>query len=467
MARHSARFTFCIMLMVSVLYAGQGTDARSLTKPMPSITALHKPAARQMSAPGSEKFVLFAREPRGPGWNFMATAWECTVGKKSARITRRIEFVPSSWSPDVLCHQWSGGPNPYPNLVSLQVDVPNQPGGYTVNCYLIDYRTWNVKTLAQANSVDGIAVNDGLVYLSIGDADLGYGHVLHFPSATISRAKRPFTQIDDFGKLWLVQFTGQKKTAAALFDPVSEKVVKKIECSEYDLDMHTWRMLSPDGTLMAAFHEVDNAGMEKLQSWSQYGTAKAYFTLYDLTTGRSTILPVLVYATRGSGIPVIYAGLDAWFTEHGDFEYVSAAKEAQSVRYQSLKDLHLQLNHFDVKTQVTSVKPWSTRVPEKSITWPAIPSYLKVNANDPDRTTEIANAFLKYKGVLRHSPPAVMDTIVGFSKDGRRFLARVLNSEQEGFFFYCDLDTKRLMKFRCPPALKDANAMNIECIRTP
>ena len=138
-----------------------------------------------------------------------------------------------------------------------------------------------------------------------------------------------------------------------------------------------------------------------------------------------------------------------WFTDEDHLKYTSTKNCGKVVIGESKKDEECPLQEMtvDLRTGNTSTESFHGYDSiSKSTIW--IPDYLQGKEIRDQRA--LAHAFLKYKGLKYTEPTVWADMREGFSADGRRFLLRMLSSEESGSFLYGVLETKDLWRVEIP-----------------
>lgn len=412
----------------------------------PGVTAVFPPDPQQACPPGSEKFIVLAREPVGAAgdWQFMASAWEYVPTRPEIPITKRCEFTASHWAPNPLF--WER-PGLAPNLVRLQVNREGAPRGYDVNLYTVDYRTWRVRTVLQSVQVLPFGATDELVYLH---TDRGL-RLLDRESGVVLMPDKSFKLVRDFGDVWLVSYERSEERRAHLFDPERNRAIKELQMPESFQSGHCVLELSPDRKYLAIWGKVTPRSM----SPQVYETM---ITVLNIGDGQTSQYPVKVLAMAGSGRPCIPINFRFWFTDDGRFRYYSALglNDVEEVSVDPATGSMVRM----VRKVIALPEPRDTKLERRYV-----PDYIEVPAGEADLDHHISNAFLIRKGITDKELPWP-DTRVGFSLDGKRFFLKMNPSGTSRDFYYGDLEGDRLVQVASPPELRSATA-NIYCVITP
>jgi hypothetical protein len=371
----------------------------------------------------------------------MASAWEYIPTRPEIPITKRCEFTASHWAPNLLF--WER-PGLAPNLVRLQVNRKGRPGGYHVNLYTIDYRTWRVRTVLQSDQILALGATDELVYL---DTDRGL-RLLDRQSGVVLVPEKSFKLVRDFGDVWLVSYERSEECRFHLFDPEQKRAIKGFRMPESFQSGRCRLELSPDRKYLAIWEEVTPRSMRPQ-------VYESMIVVLNIGDGQTSQYPVKVLAMAGSGRPCIPINFGFWFTDDGRFRYYSAL---------GLDDVEEVSVDPATGSMVRKVIAWSEpRVAKLERRY--VPDYIEVPAGEADLDHHISNAFLMRKGIIDKQLPWP-DTRVGFSLDGKRFFLKMNPSDTSRDFYYGDLEGDRLVQIASPPELRSATA-NIYCVITP
>lgn len=296
---------------VPALALGFVLGAAAFTFANPADITRVMPPARLHPA-GTLLFAIFPRE--GKGWDEMtATAWDFAPDRAEQPLVRRCVFSKSLW----MGHPLSGGG--YVSLGSdlIRLQVNDIPRGYSVRLYHIDYATWNVRTVFSGRQVGGIGRAGDRVYLGTSEGS----KVFDTRSGKLADAEVKRLLVGS-EKCWLVELERKDGRAVAVFDPESGAVGRELK----DFPRADGQvLLDPAGrhvVIMGRYWSLENGLPVAVLPFRQPRVIRQAFTLFDLERGTQRTLSARVYATGGSGRPIIPSGPEVAFTP-GRLRYTS------------------------------------------------------------------------------------------------------------------------------------------------
>ena len=442
----------------------------------PAVAWTNPPSPDERTSPGTEKFVVFVREPRPGDWNFMATVWEYVPSRPDEPMMCRVHLEPSHWSPDMLVWRQA---NTSPDLITLQVPYESAPFGYRMNLYGVNYRSWEVATFLRADSIGAEGTMRDRAYLSVRELQTGRRtlQVLDRSTGRLETSPKYFERVLGIGGTWIVRFEGAPHGSFALFDPESNATIREFLLSDYPQSPFVevrQSGLTPNCRYWAVFDDVDWPNSVVWENPTPTPMTGRYL-IYDTESGEPTIVPVRLIGSLGSGKAIVRTGLEWWFASDGTFRCLTATAEAGELA--SLLDNRPWTDFFDILTVdpvsgSTSRGPYSASDVPSAPTSPEAPSYapeyLTLDMKRPLKS-DVAEAFLKFKGLEFEFEQNVWSgTKAAFSVDGKRFFAKMTKGPEDRDFFYGDLDTKELRRAKAPSeALAKANDLEIHCVITP
>jgi hypothetical protein len=408
------------------------------------------PSIAEQAKPGIGKFVIFTREQVGKEWDAIAGAWECIPSRPEIPIAKRVKFCHSSWNCtpllNVLVADDSAGM--HPRFVRLQVNSGDTD--YSVNIYDINYRTWDVRCLWQGPQMLAFGVMNNSIFCGTPDG----WRVIDARSGKLSN-KVPFTPVETDGKYWLVRkanetngcwsYDGTKRRYIANFGPVEEPALG-----------FSRSKLSPNGKhrawVVGAVGDDWRGGAIQAKLIFQRGRPK-----------EDVLVPIVVWAVAGSGVPVIPVGLDLTF----------AGNEFLEVRTQQrLDDPEDHVWSIDIATGKVNRRVARVAAPAVDahavISGVPVREYLRkyhawFTHEGPDG---LAPAFMAHLGILpeQEDYPSCK---AGVSRDGRHVLYRATKGALSNVYIYGDLDTRRTVRFIAPEGLRLSDSQEFVWVETP
>jgi hypothetical protein len=328
---------------------------------------------------------------------------------------------------------------------------------YTVNLYSIDYRTWSVKTVLRSERIWGLGANEGLVYLG---TDAGV-RVLDRKTLAVRALEGPaWALVRDLGDRWLVALARGER---ALFDPATGRLgPERFRCPKEWGDRYHL-VLSPDHARIAAV-DVLCSSDPKGVTFGQTRVLETQLEVLTLGTGELARTPIRLLCTGGSGRPVIPHSLEVAFSADST-KIVCSSERARDGAKDPAKpeENELEALTLDAKTlAVVAREPAKEKARPATTPAIAVPDWLKKDYDALGTVSDeggrrLAHAFIRSRGVEHEIPVAVLETMVAFSPDGKRFLLKMWTGASRDTFFLGDLETKELRQLSAPPSLRDAS----------
>jgi hypothetical protein len=398
---------------------------------------------------GTGKFVIFTREPTGKDWDFIAAAWECIPSHPEIPVTKRAEFGHSSWNCDQLLNALvqDDSYGMYPRFVRLQVG--SSAGGYTVNLYDINYRTWEVRRIWQGPGLSPFGVIGGFIFCSTPDSWL----LINAASGKLSYDV-PFTPLETDGDYWLVRKIGETRGCWS-YDRIKGQYVAHFGAIDKPTPGFFQAKLSPDGRSRASLLAPVPSG------WSG-GTLPGRLILQS-GSGKDVSVPVEIQATPGSGLPVIPLDVELKFSAGGKLQLRSR---------KGANDAEDQVWTIDIATGTvtsgTASHSQSAKDADGFLGGVQVPDYLRqyVRGLEHFGRGGLAPAFFLHAGILK-KPPEYPDCTTGVSRDGRHVLYRARAGSLAGVFFYGDLLTKQTVRWESPAGLDLGDPEEFVWVETP
>ncbi len=397
--------------------------------------------------PGTEKVVLFSREPIGkPGeWDFMAGAWDFIPSRPDLGVVKRVEFAHSSWSADLLVDDAKGE---LLSFVRLQVDTRSgRP--YNVNLYRIDYTTWDVSVLAHSKPFPfiGHGAGAGQIYLNssegmlVMDQRTGRIHTPTVPCELLAQISHD---------AWLMRRT-EGDHGTLLFDPNRNAFGPSVALIERDHALTRSYHLSPSRRFLVSVQQPPESatGFPK-----EEGTP---LKVYDLETGKTLTYAVRTFIMTGGGVPYYFPYFDCWFSG------------PDVLRVQSGVPSHINSSNVVVTETTFDLRGGSRsdrkvkglRERDYSTPFRYRPAYLTAIDDVTHVDQDLAAAFLKHKGIIWKRERNWSAARVAYNADGTRFFLRIFSSELEDRFFLGDLKKDELLQIPVPRELLKDNASHI------
>jgi len=454
----TSRGLFFVLLGISCAQADPpprppiGTAPRSIIPAdQPALGKTWPPPKDEQVPPGTEKIVLFTREPVGKTgeWDFIAGAWEFIPSRPAQGVVKRAEFAHSSWSADPLLDDCHRDLLPF---VRLQVD--KRPGDYTVNVYRIDYTTWDISVLAESKPAPftGLGAGADNIYVDSSDGML----VMNRYTGRIDTPSVPCKVLEQVSKTaWLVRRTDGDH-GALLFDPSTNRFGSQFDLTESDHERNRCYLLSPSRRfLVSVLDPVENAtGFPREEDTP--------VKIYDLITGEVHEYKVRTFIKNGRGVRFILPYFTCWFSGPDELRFQSGLPD----RFRKPAGVAVTESTFELKTGSRTERKVDRLREDKSAQPPRYrPSYLTAIDDVTDEDQDLAAAFLKYKGIKWKRERDWSKARVAYNTKGTRFFLRILSGNLEGSFFLGDLEKGDLLEIPVPRDLKDDNAMNIIWVR--
>ncbi len=412
--------------------------------------------AQNSSGSHLEKFVIFARETSTGDWDEMRAAiWEFNpYSKGKSAIERKFVFGKSSWSPSLFFSLMDSDLrlNGWVRIQTGEKLRDNDP--FKVLLYKVDYQSWKVEKILEAPQIHPVGVAGDLAYLEkVGD--LVRLNLATSETASIeANFKILYRQLKT---ALLVRPAGASGSSVSYFDLAQGKQSFSFSLPSTTDGWIRHAELSPSGRHLAVV-SVEQRPISSVSDAKVF-EEPAKLVIVDVNKEGANPFVTNICACAYpwmSSLPQYWM----WFTDEDHLKYTSTKNCGNVIGGGSQKDegCPLQEMTVDLRTGGISTEPLRGYDSiSKSTIW--IPDYLKGKVIRDQR--ELAHAFLKYKG-LKYTEPAVWpDMRERFSADGRRFLLRMLSSEESGSFLYGDLETKELRRVEIPADLKHCNDFEI------
>jgi hypothetical protein len=412
---------------------------------------INPPTAEELAGADEVEFVVAAREPIGEDPSeFIASVWEVRTGG-GGRVTPRIHFARSSWSPGLLA--------PYSSrrdLIRVQVDDRDGTHGYRVCVYGVDYRDWSVETVWQGDQAAPVLWWDGEVYVSLRERPGAGERLMVVRGPELVEPVEQFECIPAWGLpggLFLVRREEAGPFPYALFDAAAQQVTTLEGLGADALGDSNSIVVRKDRRVVALHtsRDIDLA----LFDWSALHKGQptpSVIRVVRLADGRVTELPITLVVAPGSGEPLLFDSPLISFGG-GALCYMASPTEYRWFDPETGTDRRVGPDG------VTAPRPGDARSPD------ALDAPQPPLAVGPTDDYDKAHAFLRSHGVEYTEPTADLNSVLAFTPDGGRFLLKMFHSGRDEVFFLGDLGADKLVEIPCPGALVPANAMEIWAVR--
>jgi hypothetical protein len=458
-----------LALLAAILSAQPGSSLP------PGVTALFPPTAAEAAASPAEKVLILARWSEG-GMEKCSGIWELDPSDPP-RITLRVRFEDSSWSPNTLVHSFPKPPV-FADVIRQQADGDRS---YRVNLFRINYRDWSVKSIYRGKQALDVISTSSSVYMDIGsDGKPEDLRVLRAGFDELESPKEPFRfirRVDSSPHLRLVRRSGAPKDQYAFFDTTRDRIVASITLPTSDpyelavdesLTRVAWRNL----------YELEGAIRHDRIGMPQF--CKNVVHVAALDGSSHATFPIGVYFFAGSGTDGM-SSADLLFTNDGRLLYSSVpTPDPMPAPPPPLKPGESPFWTGNTET----VKPdrlsyvFATGASEPARTTDPVsppfsswgddlPENLKPFARARPDENELAHAFLKSKGIDYDIPAAVTWTTLGASADGHRIAVKLRESRRDAVFMLGDLQSNTLREVPAPKELVDAIDISLVWVSVP
>jgi hypothetical protein len=448
-----ARLNLKIILLAFVATAEAQQPINVIPVHQPPLAKTFPPHASEQTPTGTGKFVIFTREDlnKTGEWDFIAGAWECIPSRTNLPITKRIEFCHSSWEAwpllgSLVDDEHSKGL--YPRFVRLQVDAGN--ADYSVNLYDINYRTWESRCVWQGSRLTAFgALKKTVICRSANEwfsLDASTGGV---------RQEVACIPLEADGDYWITRKNGETSGNWS-YNPKKEEFVGHFRDIERPRVGCTRSLVTPDGRSRAWI-------LAPMPDDWRGGSLKGTFVLQRDGQNEDIRLPITFQARMGSGVPVIPTGISFQCMPGGSIEFAAQSEKPGTAE---------QVWTIEVASGKTTetVRPHRASAEPDFATIDGVPSpeylrqYLK-NLRHFGRGG-LAPAFLLHMGILKKQPE-FPDCEAGVSNDGRHILYKAKKGSLSNVFIYGDTQTKRVLRWETPEALRSADSMEFVWVETP
>ncbi len=448
-----------IYLLPALAIAGPAfsqTDGKENTAPK-GVRELFKP--KQPHPSGSLLFAIFPREGSFKT-QMMATAWEFVPSNEANPLTKRCIFGPSHWNADTLY-----GIDDESSVIRLQhKDGKSSP--YGVRLYGIDYSTWDIRTYYQGKQAIGLGKVGEKIYMKIDNSP----KVLNTKTGKFSKSSVN-SVLTKGSENWLVELSGEK-SKFGLLNPKSGEIVNQLKNFPTPYKFGAEISLDPAGNYAlilgdySAANLKNNGGFPLGLQFGKKSPLNQKLTLYNLKTDTSTDFMPTVFASAGSGRPILADGPELHLSEK-EFRFTNLAPDKEG-------KLQKEWVVVDFKTQKetgrVAYSSWKAPVLEVTAEVSKVPDYLiKLTALfDGDVYRKHYN--LTLAAMVHHKiidlktakePGKVRFDFASLSPDGNHLLTAYQNS-----FHYFDFVNKTHRAVAKPPELRNAS-MGVTGVRIP
>ncbi len=389
-------------------------------------------------ADSDERVLLLASSPSAGA---PSAVWE--LGTEGP--VRRVDLPPKAWASLLF---WDA-PDLASEFLRIQADAPV---GYLVHIVHVDLVTWQVRTILVSDQAHELAATAKHVLIA---TDAGVRRIDRQTLAVHELDSR-FDVVERFGPVWLVRLGDGK---GAFFDVETASLLD----ARFDLPkawsdgLHSF-VLRADREYVAAVDTWFQNDAEHVKLVEAPRVLTAVVRVLALGSGEVVNVPVRVWCTAGSGIPVLPDGLGFDFDRRtGDLEVLSRRSdgviEIRAIAPATGEEVSRREATREERDRLVRA---SWRREDGARPAPEVPRWLESGYRALDGVSDeggrrIVHAFLAAKGVEYRIPGAVGETEVAFSPDGKRFVA--ILSSVRGEIFRGDLATKDMRRFPLPDAL--------------
>ncbi|MFG0252382.1 MAG: hypothetical protein ACF8NJ_05855 [Phycisphaerales bacterium JB038] len=471
-----------VSLILSIVWCSSLGVWPPLTDLSPGISWRNPPDRVEETDQPAERFIILAsRDERSArAEDHAAGVWEVDL-RGEGKIVPRLRFDDSYTAPRQF---GSDSEFPRSDLITVRYSGAWRPAHERLRLYSIDYATWETQHLHTGAAFKELFWTEEAVYFDC----LGYPlkpaglRVLRLATNEVERPTEPFRlerRLRAGGDLYLVKPVGAPPQEYAVFDAKREAIVARCDLATNEITPWDEIAFSADFSKCALHFESDLDGPpiqwdRRLQvegdtpgsrsDWFKQHLASSLIHLLDLDSGERTLLPIRLYFVEGSGVAYTYfSGPYLSFTADDELLYVNTPILAAPV-FEADEECERSAYIYDFTTGESAPAPAPISPASLGAAlfgrWepPAfLPGYLVPHIKYPyPDEHEVAYAFLRSREVEFEAPNAYNNRPVAFSRDGKRFVLKLVNSGKDEVFFVGDLEANTLRTIPAPKRLARA-----------